>query len=191
MSDLKKFIGIYDNALDIHFVSKLIKKMNTVSNFEIGKIVGKDRSPNGEGEISEIRKVEMYHLSRKDKSLTNVYFYNFIRKCLRNCVKEYEKVHKGVGQELITEITVLKYKQQGKYDYHVDHCCTIPRTLSIIILLNNDYEGGNLVFDLHGHEYKIDTKPGRLIMWPSNFLYPHKVTEVTKGTRYSIVSWLL
>ena len=34
------------------------------------------------------------------------------------------------------------------------------------------------------------THPGRLVMWPSNFMYPHSVSPVTKGTRYAIVSWL-
>ena len=191
MSDLKKYIGIYDNALDLQFVSKIIKKMNTVSNFEAGKIIGNNHSRDAKGELSEMRKVDLFHLSRSDKSLTNVYFYNFIRGCINNHLREYEKIHKGIGCERITDITILKYKKQGKYDYHVDHCYSIPRTLSVIILLNNDYEGGDLVFNLHNEEYKVGIRPGRLIMWPSNFLYPHRVTEVTKGTRYSIVSWIL
>ena len=62
---------------------------------------------------------------------------------------------------------------------------------SLILLLNNDYQGGRLVFNNpnFNDEYKIETKPGRLIVWPSNFLFPHMVEKVTKGTRYSIVGW--
>ena len=59
--------------------------------------------------------------------------------------------------------------------------------------MNNDYEGGELVFydpDQKSNPYKINVKPGRMIMWPSNFLYPHEVRKVTKGTRYSIISWI-
>ena len=37
---------------------------------------------------------------------------------------------------------------------------------------------------------KIDTRKGDLIIFPSNFLYPHKITPVTKGVRYSYVSWV-
>jgi predicted 2-oxoglutarate/Fe(II)-dependent dioxygenase YbiX len=35
----------------------------------------------------------------------------------------------------------------------------------------------------------IDLPKGSIMVFPSNFLYPHKVTEVTNGTRYSFVSW--
>ena len=36
---------------------------------------------------------------------------------------------------------------------------------------------------------KIENKPGRVIIWPSNFMYRHRVTPITKGTRYSVVCW--
>ena len=59
--------------------------------------------------------------------------------------------------------------------------------LSIIGILNDDYEGGNLIMF---KDRKIDTKKGDLLLYPSNFLYPHEITPVTKGVRYSYVSWL-
>ncbi len=34
-----------------------------------------------------------------------------------------------------------------------------------------------------------DLSKGDIVMWPSNFLWPHGVTEATKGTRYSAVCW--
>ena len=36
----------------------------------------------------------------------------------------------------------------------------------------------------------IDIPPGAVLIFPSNFMYPHKVEPVTKGTRYSYVSWV-
>ena len=59
--------------------------------------------------------------------------------------------------------------------------------LSIIGILNDDYEGGELIMF---EDKKIDTKKGDLLIFPSNFLYPHYVTPVTKGVRYSYVSWV-
>jgi len=56
----------------------------------------------------------------------------------------------------------------------------------MIGILNEDYDGGELVFF---DDYKIKTKTGDLIIFPSCFLYPHAIEEVTKGTRYSFVSW--
>jgi predicted 2-oxoglutarate/Fe(II)-dependent dioxygenase YbiX len=60
-------------------------------------------------------------------------------------------------------------------------------SLSILGSLNNDYEGGELVF---WQDQKIELKAGSIMIFPSNFLYPHKVVEVTKGVRYSYVSWV-
>ena len=85
----------------------------------------------------------------------------------------------------------LKYDEGGHYVYHTDFFHLHPRQFSLILLLNNDYKGGELVFNnpKFDEEYKIETKPGRLIVWPSNFLFPHKVNEVVGGKRYSIVGW--
>jgi hypothetical protein len=57
---------------------------------------------------------------------------------------------------------------------------------SVIGFLNDDYEGGDLVF-LENETVK--KKRGSVIVFPSNFLYPHKVTEVTGGTRYTFSSY--
>ena len=37
---------------------------------------------------------------------------------------------------------------------------------------------------------EIHLEVGDLLIFPSNFLYPHKVNMVTEGTRHSFVSWV-
>ena len=66
------------------------------------------------------------------------------------------------------------------------------RHISLIMNLNENYNGGDLVFfDNKNNETKrIELKEGSVVMFPSNFLYPHKIEPITKGTRYSIVAWL-
>ena len=59
--------------------------------------------------------------------------------------------------------------------------------LSLIGFLNNDYEGADLILY---EDKKIDAKKGNLLLFPSSFMYPHQVTPLTKGTRYSFVSWV-
>jgi predicted 2-oxoglutarate/Fe(II)-dependent dioxygenase YbiX len=39
-------------------------------------------------------------------------------------------------------------------------------------------------------DYEIKFKQGDVIIFPSLFLYPHKVEPVKKGTRYSYISWV-
>lgn len=58
--------------------------------------------------------------------------------------------------------------------------------LSIILNLNDNYSGGELYF---WEDYNIKLKKGDIVMFPSVFLYPHGVKEVTDGVRYSGVSW--
>jgi predicted 2-oxoglutarate/Fe(II)-dependent dioxygenase YbiX len=58
--------------------------------------------------------------------------------------------------------------------------------LSVIAGLNDDYEGGELVIN----EDVIRLNQGQVIVFPSNFLYPHKVNNVTRGTRYSSITWV-
>ena len=36
---------------------------------------------------------------------------------------------------------------------------------------------------------KLDFKKGDVLIFPSNFLFPHEVKPVKKGTRYSAISW--
>jgi PKHD-type hydroxylase len=68
------------------------------------------------------------------------------------------------------------------------------RKLSMAILLNDDYEGGKLQFCSYGNEgFNISTpefyKAGSIIVFPS--FMDHRVSKVTKGTRYSLVVWFV
>jgi predicted 2-oxoglutarate/Fe(II)-dependent dioxygenase YbiX len=74
----------------------------------------------------------------------------------------------------------------------VDDAPEVPRTLSMIFLLNDDYEGGELtLYDPESNPlFSLPVKKNQLIVWPSNFMFPHGVAPVKKGTRYSIVSWI-
>lgn len=60
-------------------------------------------------------------------------------------------------------------------------------TLTILGLINDDYGGGEFVMFDEEKEFEIEA--GEVIIFPSNFLYPHYVKTVIKGTRYSFVSW--
>ena len=40
---------------------------------------------------------------------------------------------------------------------------------------------------IRGKEVKLIR--GDILIFPSNFIYPHEVKDITKGIRYSFVSW--
>ena len=110
-------------------------------------------------------------------------------------MKEYTKeysIQESRDKIAIESIQVLKYEIGGHYIYHSDDSMYDPRFLSFIYLLNDDYEGGELVFRSweNNIEEKIKVVKNTVIIFPSNFMFVHKVKPVTKGTKYSIVSWI-
>jgi predicted 2-oxoglutarate/Fe(II)-dependent dioxygenase YbiX len=66
-------------------------------------------------------------------------------------------------------------------DNHIDE----GDTLAFILYLNDDFEGGETVFE---NETIIKPKKGRLLVF-SNGIFLHKVNLITKGERYVIAGW--
>jgi len=188
--EIKNFIKIYDEALPWNGLSNLIRFANN-STFEETKIGG----DKGATIDFNVRKTYALPLSNLDTSFSKVHWFNLLYWFFRKNLNQYKFDTNTLDYDYkqIMDIEILKYENSGFYTWHVDHFAAIPRTMSCILLLNNDYEGGNLCFrnpDGSG-EWEIEVKPNRMIIWPSNFLYPHTVKPVTKGKRYSVVAWAL
>jgi predicted 2-oxoglutarate/Fe(II)-dependent dioxygenase YbiX len=110
-----------------------------------------------------------------------------------NFYQQYKIFFPQVAATRLTQVDFLKYTPGGKYLFHTDDGAASPRSLSIIINLNEDYEGSDLVFGnqlLNKEIKRVALKKGTLVAFPSNFLYPHTIEPLIKGTRYSIVAWL-
>ena len=100
------------------------------------------------------------------------------------------------------QYTVYHDHEKGRYDFHMDTIMgnNMPddmyetRKLSMTFLLNEpgvDFEGGDFQIN-SGQEKDAETVPlnkGRIIMFPSFMI--HRVKPVTKGTRKSIVIWVV
>jgi len=91
------------------------------------------------------------------------------------------------------QFTHYHSKKRGHYNYHVDSSTgSLVRKLSISVQLSTpNYKGGDLEIVTGAHKkdkFKMEREQGTLIVFPSYIL--HKVTPVTKGERYSLVSWL-
>jgi Rps23 Pro-64 3,4-dihydroxylase Tpa1-like proline 4-hydroxylase len=189
--EVEDMIRIYDGFIHPENISRLIKyAIKDGENMKEATIVGND--PNKGTVDKEIRRVNEIYLKQDSKSLTNVHYFNFLHH------QVFKSVYFRYIQDLKIEVAVqkvemslLRYTKGGHYKFHVDHGLSIPRSLSFILLLNNDYEGGELQFkEVNSDEIiTIENKPGRVIIWPSNFMYRHRVKPVTKGTRYPVVCW--
>jgi len=98
------------------------------------------------------------------------------------------------GWEGYSQVRFNRYDEETEMRFHCDHISSlftgerrgIP-VLSVVGVLNDDYEGGEFIM---WRDTKIELPAGSIMIFPSNFLYPHEVTRVTKGSRYSYVSWV-
>ena len=85
-----------------------------------------------------------------------------------------------------------KYSAPGQhYDWHVDRGPGHGvRKLSLSLLLSDPetYQGGDLEQRFGDESQAIPRERGLICLFPS-FVH-HRVTPVTKGTRYSLVAWV-
>lgn len=114
---------------------------------------------------------------------------NAIFESAHNAIIEYNRRFPNAHIERDSGYELLRYRPGGFYVPHVDSFLHAPRSVSCSFTLNDDFEGGEFVF-FEGTEVYTPPK-GSALMFPSNFQYPHEVKEVTKGTRYSIITWFI
>lgn len=81
---------------------------------------------------------------------------------------------------------LLRYDQSGYLPAHQDQGVS-TRVLSVLLYLNDDYEGGEITFRHSNITFK--PKPGSVLFFPSNFLYVHEVASIIKGPRYALPNW--
>jgi len=188
--EIKNFVKIYDEVLPWNVLVNLIKFAN-ISNFEETKIGGGDNSKTD----FNIRRTFAFPLSNLSNSLTCAHWFNLLHFYFNKYLNQYKQDGNILDYDYsrIFDIEILKYENTGFYTWHTDHFAQIPRTMSCILLLNNDNKGGNLCFrNPNGTgEWEVDVRPNRMIVWPSNFLFPHTVKPVLQGKRYSVVGWAL
>jgi PKHD-type hydroxylase len=85
------------------------------------------------------------------------------------------------------------YKEGGgHYDWHIDVGAKMQRqrkvSLTVQLTDGNDYEGGELQLWRGQSPLNAPRGKGTVVIFPSYML--HRVTEVTKGTRESLVLWV-
>ena len=180
---LQDYIKIYPNLISQKSCNQTIKELNE-SEWKLHTYYDpkKDESKSYEKELS----ISYLDTSTKDELNKIVYasYYKYISDLRFQWFN---------GWQRHTLIRFNKYDTNTQMKPHCDHIHSIfdgnekgVPILSCLASLNDDYEGGELIFF---EDEKIELKAGSVMVFPSSFLYPHEVKEITKGTRYSFVSW--
>ena len=123
-------------------------------------------------------------------SITNFVTENYSKDFL---VSYSENAHFNPLKKLYNEegYFVYMYNHLEFCDIHVDQNRSHPRDISFILMLNDEYEGGIIEFYCGKHLLKqIIPKKYSIVVFPSNYLYAHRVTPVKNGLRVVMVFWL-
>jgi Rps23 Pro-64 3,4-dihydroxylase Tpa1-like proline 4-hydroxylase len=171
-------------------IKNIIPPAFTDKIISLTKEKAKSKLPVTFGTETDIRNVNGYTLNFNTP--TNLFYWNYIKKEIERLHFYYKSKFPQIENNKVNQIDLLKYDIGGKYEIHTDSYSNNPRSLSVIMNLNDNYEGGNLIFtDQKEKEIKkLKLDKGSIVFFPSNFMYPHSIQPITKGTRYSIVAWL-
>jgi len=179
--NIETYIQYYKDIVPENLCNKLINqnfnyKPSTYSTHDSGKVVKEDR----------VKMQEVW--IRKD----NI-FYDEIKECFESVIVKYKKEFPLFSVNHTTDFRINRYSQGEFMSRHVDNIhhshgqqYGYPQ-VSVLLYLNDDYKGG----EFHVASKKFEPEKGSAIIFPSNFMFPHEAKKVTKGVRWSIVTWLM
>lgn len=183
---LRDYIQVVENVLDPKCCTRIVRVLNKLDIWEPTKV--------GEAHINrDVRKCDTTDISNArllhgELQEADALLFEAAGKALYE-YKERVKAEVDIDIQMDTGYDALRYKKGGFYTTHVDHFSIRHRTVSCSFALNDDYEGGEWGF--FGEEIKIKAPVGSAVLFPSNFCFPHQILPVTKGTRYSVVTWFI
>lgn len=141
-----------------------------------------------EGKLDPGRRSKLVDLGEKDKVIIQ-----WINKICATVVSEfYGSPAQGFEQPYLTS-----YEKGGYQNRHSDagiyHAATgewnqtLNRDFSLLLYLNDEFEGGCIHFNHFNYTYK--PKKGDLLLFPSEGRYEHEAQLITGGIRYVIISF--
>lgn len=112
--------------------------------------------------------------------------YKKIMMIIENANREYDFDIDGIPHEF----QLLRYEPGGHYNWHMDMGgINNDRKISVVVFLSDpsEYEGGELCI-MDGRDMTLPREQGMVATFPSFIM--HTVKPVTKGVRWTLVSWI-
>ena len=181
---LGKWIGHYENVIPDELCDDIISY--TIESKKLSPSTYSTHDSTSPKSSQRVFMDDVWFRSGEDK------YYEEMKEHTLNVLSNYQKIHKVVCKRY-TDFRINRYSSGGFMSEHIDNIhhshgqqYGYPH-LSVLLFLNEDYKGGEFV--VADNEYK--TSKGSAIIFPSNFMFPHKVNKIEYGTRWSVISWLM
>jgi predicted 2-oxoglutarate/Fe(II)-dependent dioxygenase YbiX len=104
---------------------------------------------------------------------------------IKTCLTHYQSMF-NISMEYMEAINFVRYTPGQHFNIHTDHGFSYSCTVSSILYLNDDYEGGELWFPYLDIIHK--PKSGDVLLFPSTYIYAHASLKVKSGTKYAAVT---
>lgn len=185
MDKLLDYIRVYHNAIPDDLCDRIIKEFDTPVDMEPGKF--------GEsgGEIRpQLRNCLVSPITyQKNPTEIRLSLDNELYSCLATAMNTYMSEFQHVTIQRDTGSVLVKYQQGQFFNEHTDASANSQKTISCVAYANDDFTGGE--FSFFDKTYFPEMRKGSLILFPATFMYPHAVSTVTSGNRYSIINWFM
>jgi len=182
-------IIIKEGVIPQENIEEIMLLTNNTKDIHQATVINKDKEEGGEENL-EVRNTLWY-------SITEEMAKN-LEQAVAACFRDYVIPKYNCEFKSYEPVQFLGYPPGGHYKGHNDgehfdmktrqweRC--MPRDVSFLFYLNDQYGGGELEFYDLG--LTIKPKKGMMIAFPSYKEFAHKVHPVTWGHRYSLVSWV-
>ena len=179
--NLTDYIKQYDDVISQDLCDKLINNQHIKQNLYRAMI--------RDGQIDEHRNCYKYLITQAELPELDNELHAAVGKLLQNYTDDVQTFQTGLTTE-DTGYIFLHYlgSEKGEYREHSDHSDFNPRVLSMSIILNDNYDGGDFCF--FDKQHVIKKKKRSAIVFPSNFCFPHSISPVSNGDRCAIVTWI-
>jgi hypothetical protein len=105
---------------------------------------------------------------------------------LKMCIDDYA-AYWGINVLYYEAFNFVKYEGEGThFNIHADHGPAYNCTVSAVIYINDDFDGGEIKFprlDNYVHTPRV----GDIAIFPSNYIYEHASLPMKSGTKYCVV----
>jgi hypothetical protein len=167
------------DALTVGFCDRIIAEYGKPETEKMPPVIGNGKSATVNLDIRNVQRVAMPLYAGIGATLTSIGLN------INQQVWQYNITHSNQSEFLMYDVT-------GKYETHVDtfHIRSDEtRKLTVLVFLNEDFEGGKFYIQNGSKRLYPQQTKGTVLVFPS--FMPHGVEPVTRGVRYSVVTWMV
>lgn len=185
MYSILDYIIVVPKAVPDSLCNAIVNEYKDSGEWEIGYIDNKVRKDVRNCQNIPISKPAIIRVNPEHRASLDNQLFHIAGKVINDYAQKFGTftIEKDEGY------TLLRYETGQFIKPHIDTGVTElnRRKVSCSFALNDEYTGGEFSFFNGEHTLKLDK--GSILLFPSNFVYPHEILEVKSGTRYSIITW--